>query len=442
MFRFHKHHIIIFQAEISQGFRLGFYHFIHSFHLPKSPACVIISHMYSLLLIIIYLAFISLGLPDSLIGSAWPVMRLDLSADLSSAGIITMIIACGTVVSSLLSDKLTRKLGAGLVTAVSTALTALALLGFSFATAFWQLCLIAVPYGLGAGAIDAALNNYVALNYSSRHMSWLHCFWGLGALISPAIMGACLSGSWGWRGGYRIICVVQTVLTVILFVSIPLWSKVAKSKAPAATDGEPTLPPLKFTQILRLKGVFLVMIAFFCYCAFEQTAMLWASSYLVEHRSISEDTAATFGSLFFIGITAGRAISGFVTERLGDRNLIRIGTGVIATGAILVALSVNAHWVALAGFVTLGLGCAPIYPSIIHATPSNFGAENSQSVIGFEMASAYVGTIAMPPLFGLIAQHVSIALLPLYIGLLTVIMFVCLEVLNAQIRKKAKTDLR
>lgn len=398
--------------------------------------------MYSLLLIIIYLAFISLGLPDSLIGSAWPVMRLDLSADLSSAGIITMIIACGTVVSSLLSDKLTRRFGTGVVTAVSTALTAVALLGFSFATAFWQLCLIAVPYGLGAGAIDAALNNYVALNYSSRHMSWLHCCWGVGALVSPAIMGACLAGSWGWRGGYRAICVTQTVLTVILFAAIPLWSKIAKSKAQTASADEASLPPLKFTQIFKLKGVFLVMVAFFCYCAFEQTAMLWASSYLVEHRGIAEETAATFGSLFFVGITVGRAISGFVTEKLGDRNLIRIGAGVIAAGAILVALPVKTHWVSLAGFVVIGLGCAPIYPSIIHATPANFGADNSQSVIGVEMASAYVGTIAMPPLFGVIAQYVSIALLPLYIGLLTVIMFVCLEVLNAQIRKKAKTDLR
>lgn len=392
--------------------------------------------MYSLLLIIIYLAFISLGLPDSLIGSAWPVMRLDLSADLSSAGIITMIIACGTVVSSLLSDKLTRRFGTGVVTAVSTALTAVALLGFSFATAFWQLCLIAVPYGLGAGAIDAALNNYVALNYSSRHMSWLHCCWGVGALVSPAIMGACLAGSWGWRGGYRTICVTQIVLTVILFAAIPLWSKIAKSKAQTASADEASLPPLKFTQIFKLKGVFLVMVAFFCYCAFEQTAMLWASSYLVEHRGIAEETAATFGSLFFVGITVGRAISGFVTEKLGDRNLIRIGAGVIAAGAILVALPVKAHWVSLAGFVVIGLGCAPIYPSIIHATPANFGADNSQSVIGVEMASAYVGTIAMPPLFGVIAQYVSIALLPLYIGLLTVIMFVCLEVLNAQIKKR------
>ena len=395
--------------------------------------------MYSLLLIIIYLAVISLGLPDSLIGSAWPVMRLDLSADLSSAGIITMIIACGTVVSSLLSDKLTRRFGTGVVTAVSTALTAVALLSFSFATAFWQLCLIAVPYGLGAGAIDAALNNYVALNYSSRHMSWLHCCWGVGALVSPAIMGACLAGSWGWRGGYRTICITQTVLTVILFASIPLWRKIAKakSKAQAIADAEEIkLPPLKFTQILKLKGVFLVMAAFFCYCALEQTAMLWASSYLVEYRGIAEETAATFGSLFFIGITAGRAISGFVTERLGDRNLIRIGAGVIAVGAVLVALPVQSHWVSLAGFVVMGLGCAPVYPSVIHATPTNFGADNSQSVIGVEMASAYVGIIAMPPLFGVIAQHVSIGLLPLYIGVLTVIMFVCLEILNAQLRKR------
>lgn len=395
--------------------------------------------MYSLLLIIIYLAFISLGLPDSLIGSAWPVMRVDLSADLSSAGIITMIIACGTVVSSLLSDALTRRLGTGVVTAVSTALTAAALLGFSFATAFWQLCLIAVPYGFGAGAIDAALNNYVALNYSSRHMSWLHCCWGIGALISPVIMGACLSGSWGWRGGYRTVCVTQAVLTVVLFAAIPLWNKIAKSKQQNSADAQEPLPPLKFTQILKLKGVFLVMIAFFCYCAFEQTAMLWASSYLVEYRGIAEQTAATFGSLFFVGITAGRALSGFVTERLGDRNMIRIGAGIIGVGAVLVALPVGADWVSLAGFVVIGLGCAPIYPSIIHATPYNFGKDNSQSVIGVEMASAYVGIIAMPPLFGVIAQHASIGFLPLYIGVLAVVMTVCLELLNRQVRRNKET---
>ena len=289
--------------------------------MPNFSVCVIIAHMYSLLLIIIYLAFISLGLPDSLIGSAWPVMRLDLSADLSSAGVITMIIACGTVVSSLLSDKLTRKLGAGLVTAVSTALTALALLGFSFATAFWQLCLIAVPYGLGAGAIDAALNNYVALHYKSRHMSWLHCFWGVGTIVSPFIMGYALTAS-SWNDGYRIVGYIQLAIALLLLITLPVWKV---NKKPELLDNK----SVGFFGALKIKGVPLLLVGFFAYCAAEATAMQWASTYFVEVKNIPTEQAASFASLFYIGITAGRFLSGFVTDRLGDRKMIIIGTCIL-----------------------------------------------------------------------------------------------------------------
>lgn len=389
--------------------------------------------MATLLLALLYVAFVSLGLPDSLTGSAWPVMHQDLGVALSSAGVITMIISFGTVVSSLLSDRLTAKFGTGAVTAVSTLLTALALFGFSVSNAFWQLCIIALPYGLGAGAIDAALNNYVALHYSSRHMSWLHGFWGLGALISPYIMGACLTGSLGWRGGYRTVSIIQTVLTAILFVSLPFWRKTTqKFEEKDKRVGK----ALGLKRVFKLKGVVWLLVAFFCYCAAEATAMLWASSYLVRNRGISEETAATFGSLFYIGMTAGRMLCGFVTEKLGDKKLIRIGAAGMLLGIALLALPVQTDVFALAGFVVIGFGCAPVYPSIIHQTPTSFGEENSQSVIGVQMASAYIGTTFMPPLFGLIAQYIDIGLLPIYLLLFTVFMFVCTERLNAIVKKR------
>ncbi len=385
--------------------------------------------MVSLLLAVIYLAFISLGLPDSLLGSAWPVMHIDLGAPLSAMGAVTMIISAGTVVSSLASDFLTRKLGTGVVTVVSVLFTAGAMIGFSFANAFWILCVLAVPYGLGAGGVDAALNNYVALHYKSRHMSWLHCFWGVGTIVSPFIMSACLTGTQGWPGGYRIVSYIQFALVAVLFLSLPLWKK----RPGAGLSAKPlTLP-----QTLRLRGVAFMLIGFFAYSAVEATAMNWASSYLTEFRGVSAERAAMFGSLFFIGITAGRLLSGFVSEKLGDRTLIRIGIGVIVAGIVLIALPVRTDVCALAGFVVVGFGCAPVYPSIIHATPFNFGAENSQAVIGVEMASAYVGTTFMPPLFGLIAQYIDIGYLPLFLAIFLVLLFCMTELLNRTVKPSA-----
>lgn len=382
--------------------------------------------MVSLLLAVIYLAFISLGLPDSLLGSAWPVMHVELGAPLSAMGAVTMIISAGTIVSSLASDFLTRKLGTGVVTVVSVLLTAGAMIGFSFANAFWILCVLAVPYGLGAGGVDAALNNYVALHYKSRHMSWLHCFWGVGAIISPFIMGACLTGASGWAGGYRVVSYIQFALVAVLFFSLPLWKKRPAQEIAAKSL---TLP-----QTVKLKGVAFVLIAFFAYCALESTAMNWASSYLTEHHGVSAELAATFGSLFFWGITAGRFLSGFVSEKLGDRKLIRIGAGIIVVGIVLIAIPVNTEICALIGFVVVGLGCAPVYPSIIHATPANFGQEHSQAVIGVEMASAYVGTTFMPPLFGLIAQYADIGFLPLFLAIFLVLLFCMTELLNRTVK--------
>lgn len=384
--------------------------------------------MASLLLAVIYLAFIGLGLPDSLLGSGWPVMHTELGAPISAMGLVSMIIAAGTVVSSLASDFLTRKLGTGLVTFISVLMTAGAMLGFSFAGAFWVLCIIAVPYGLGAGGVDAALNNYIALHYKSRHMSWLHCFWGMGALISPFIMSAAITGSAGWQGGYSLVSYVQFGLCAVLLFSLPLWKKRA---APEVGGGKPlTLP-----QTLRLRGVVFILVAFFCYSAVEATAMQWASSYFTEHRQVSAELAAMLGSLFYIGITAGRLVSGFVSEKLGDKRLIRIGIAVMMAGIVLLALPFDTYAVAVAGFLIIGFGCAPVYPSIIHSTPANFGAENSQAVIGVEMAFAYIGTTFMPPLFGLIAQYADIAFLPLYLAVFAVFLLCMTELLNRSKRK-------
>ena len=383
--------------------------------------------MFSLLLAIIYAAFISLGLPDSLLGSAWPVMRLDFGAELSFAGVISMIIAAGTIVSSLLSERMTRRLGTALVTAISVAMTAAALFGFSLCTSPLQLCLWAVPYGLGAGAIDAALNNFVALHYSSRHMSWLHCFWGVGASISPYIMSAALLRSGSWQAGYRTVGVIQVVLTALLFFSLPLW-KAADQKG---DEGNGEAPPLLGLRgALRISGVPLILIAFCAYCGGETTAGLWASSYLVGARGIAPEKAASFASLFYLGITFGRFLNGFVADRMGDRRMIRIGIVVMALGVVLILLPLRSDLPSLAGLVIFGLGCAPVYPSIIHSTPANFGKENSQAIIGVQMASAYVGSTFMPPLFGLIAQHLSLKLFPIYLALLLLALLLMTEGLN------------
>ncbi len=361
--------------------------------------------MFSLLLIVIYLSFISLGLPDSLLGAAWPTMQPMLSVPVSYAGFLSMIIACGTVISSLMTDRLLRRFGTGALAAASVALTAVALLGFSAAHSYGWLCLCAIPYGLGAGAIDAALNHYVALHYAARHMSWLHCFWGIGAAVSPYIMGWFLSRGDDWQGGYRTISILQFMLSAVLLCTLPLWKK---TTAPEK-NSTPTM-----RGILHERGVLQAMLTFFCYCALESTTGLWASSYLVHDRGISPETAAKFASLFYIGITAGRFLSGFLTERFGDHKMIRMGICGIAAGILLVLLPLQ-NTFALTGLIVIGFGCAPIYPCQIHATPIVFGAESAQILIGMQMASAYVGTTLMPPLFGAIAERAGIGVFPLFL---------------------------
>ena len=369
--------------------------------------------MYSLLLALIYLAFISLGLPDSLLGAGWPTMYGELGVPVSYMGIVSMVISGGTIVSSLMSDRLTRKFGARVVTVVSVFLTAGALFGFSFSDRFWMLILFSVPYGLGAGAIDAALNNYIALHYSARHMSWLHCFWGVGAIVSPFIMSYALTSS-TWNDGYRIVGYIQLGIAALLLVTLPVWKIHKKTDVVEQKN-------IGLLGALKIKGVPFILIGFFAYCAAEATAMQWASTYFVEVKHISEAQAAQFASLFYIGITAGRFLSGFVS----------------ALGIILLVIPVTAAELSLAGFVIIGLGCAPIYPSIIHSTPANFGAENSGAIIGIQMACAYVGSTFMPPLFGLIGSATDFAILPLYLIVFVVLMLVMTELTFRTARKRA-----
>ncbi|MDO4284779.1 MAG: MFS transporter [Eubacteriales bacterium] len=427
--------------------------------------------MTSILLVVIYLAFISLGLPDSLLGSAWPSMYPQMGVPLSYAGMISMIIAGGTIVSSLLSDRLIRRFGTGLVTLVSVAMTAVALMGFSASYAFWHLCLFGIPYGLGAGSVDAALNNFVALHYKSRHMSWLHCFWGIGATAGPYIMGYCLTGGLSWNAGYRSVGFIQIALVACLALSLPLWKKndtahnaikressggksgggfgnkdsgaaagtgfsaVSEpgSSAAAGTDGSAEAASsrnvLSLRQAISLPCAKAVLLSFLGYCGLESTTGLWASSYLVMKQGFSAETAAGYASLFFLGITLGRLASGFVSDSLGDRNMVRIGLGVILIG-ILVLLLPAGDVFALIGIFCIGLGCAPIYPSLLHATPSHFGAENSQSLMGMQMATAYVGSTFMPPLFGALSGITGLWFYPVYLALFLVLMIAMTEWVN------------
>lgn len=381
--------------------------------------------MIQILLIIIYLAFISLGLPDGLLGAAWPSIYPGLDVPVSYAGIISMIIALGTIISSLMSDRMTMKLGAGKVTALSVAMTACALFGFSISHSFFALCLWAIPYGLGAGSVDAALNNYVALHYESKHMSWLHCMWGIGASVGPYIMGSILSGGGVWNSGYQTIGILQVILTAILVFSLPLWKSSTEEKSENAQPRK----ALSLPQIIGIPGAKAVMLCFFCYCAIEQTAGLWAASYLTLYKGVPAETAAFFGSMFFLGITIGRAVCGFLAMKLNDTQMVRLGLGIIAVGGVAMLLPFAAGG-SIVGLILIGLGCAPIYPSLIHSTPERFGADKSQAIIGVQMASAYVGTCLMPPLFGALAGITTVALLPVYLLVLLGLMVSMFRILN------------
>ena len=390
--------------------------------------------MFSFLLAVIYLSFISLGLPDSLLGSVWPTIYQEFNVPVSYAGAIFMIISAGTIFSSLQSDRLTKLLGTGKVTAFSVLMTAIALWGFSVSSSYWMLILWAIPYGLGAGSVDASINNYVALHYKSHHMSWLHCMWGVGASIGPYIMSFALLNNQGWNMGYRYISILQLGLSIIIMLSLPLWKKQPIVNDTDSIDENRSSKVLTLKEIISIPGIKQLMLMFFCYCALEQTTMLWASSYLVLQHGFDLELATSYGSLFFIGITVGRAISGFITLKLNDKQMIYLGQAIILIGVILMILPFT-HNISLIGLVIIGLGCAPIYPCIIHSIPSNFGADKSQSIIGVQMASAYIGNLLMPPLFGIIANHISPVLFPVYLLLILIVMVIMHIKLNKNISR-------
>jgi len=376
-------------------------------------------------LALIYVCFISLGLPDSLLGAAWPVLHTQLSVPVSYAGYISMTICLGTILSSLFCEKILVKFGSGKVTAFSITLTALGLFGFYLSNEYYLLILFAIPYGLGAGGVDAILNNFVALHYKAQHMSWLHCMWGVGASISPYIMSFSLVSLNSWSYGYLIVSIIQFAISLFVFLSLPLWKKCKTNLD--ESDKLLNERSMSFKDIFAIKNAIPCFLTFFAYCSLELTSSLWASSYLVQKWNFTPEAAAGFASMFFVGITFGRFINGFLSIKLGDHFLIRLGIGIICLGIILLFIPLH-YAFALTGFVVIGLGCAPIYPCIIHMTPSVFGEDKSQAMIGVQMAFAYTGFLISPSLFGLIANYTTINLLPVYLTVFLILMLVMHEI--------------
>ncbi|MBO1514102.1 MFS transporter [Metabacillus bambusae] len=397
--------------------------------------------MATFLLVIIYLAFISLGLPDSLLGVAWPVMQSDFGVPLETAGLLFMTIAGGTIISSLASGKVLKRFGTGNVTFVSSLMTAGALLGFYFAPSVIWLFICAIPLGLGAGAVDAGLNDYVATHYKAHHMSWLHCFWGVGATIGPIIMAQFISGQNSWSNGYLIISGIQFALVVILFFTLPLWNRRAKNSNIAINE-EPEDPKgivynedAENVKPLQIKGVKLAMISFLFYCGVEATMGLWGSSFLVNVKELPASLAAKWVSLYYSGITIGRFITGFITFKISNRTLIRMGQIIAFAGATLLFLPFPPIF-SLVGFIMVGLGLAPIFPCMLHETPKRFGKKHSQTIMGYQMAFAYTGSTFMPPLLGFIASQSTIGIFPFCIVVFVAAMLLSSETLNNLLKKQ------
>jgi fucose permease len=392
--------------------------------------------MAAFFLIIIYLAFISLGLPDSLLGVTWPVMQPEFRAPLETAGLLFMVVAGGTIVSSLASGALLKRFGTGKVAFVSSLMTAGALFGFYFSSSLVWLFLCAVPLGLGAGAIDAGLNNYVAAHYKAHHMNWLHCFWGVGATLGPVIMAQFIAGNNAWRSGYLAIAGIQFALVVILFLALPLWDRIAVNSTLPPLEESKEAENLHSEKPLQIKGVKLTLIAFLFYCGAESAIGLWGSSFLVSNKELSIETAAKWVSLYYAGITAGRFITGFIALKVSNRTLIRAGQAAALTGAVLLLLPLPAVF-SLAGFILVGLGLAPIFPGMLHETPSRFGRGQSQAIMGYQMAFAYMGSTFLPPLLGFMASQSTIAIFPFVIVGFIIAMFLSSEMLNSYLKKKA-----
>lgn len=378
------------------------------------------------LLVIIYVSFISLGLPDSILGSIWPQMQMDLHAGVSLAGYISMTITAGTVVSSILSDRMVRRFGVGKVTAVSVLMTAGALLGFSLSPNVLFLFLFAIPLGLGAGSVDVALNNFVALHYEAKHMSWLHCFWGIGASAGPVIVAATLARGASWRAGYGIISALQMLLCIVLFWGIPLWNRV--SGKDVAQEEKPA-QSVRISTLLGQRGVLPLLCGFVFYCAMETTGGLWGATFVHNRYNVSTSDAALTSTLYFGALTLGRIASGFAATRFSDKVLIRSGLWTAAVGMVVTLLAGH-PWVAMGGISLMGFGFAPTYPAMLHATPAYFGAEQSQQVMGLEMAFAYVGSTCFPPLFGALANVLDTAIYPWFLLACFLLAIVATEVTN------------
>ena len=396
--------------------------------------------MATLFLIVIYAAFISLGLPDGLLGVAWPVMQVEYAVPFGSAGFVSMIVSGGTIVSSLISGRVLKRFGTGRVTAVSVLMTALALFGFSQSPGFVWLLLLAIPLGLGAGSVDSGLNDYVAKHYAARHMSWLHCFWGIGAMSGPLLISQLMTRGESWRSGYLTVSVIQFGLVALLFATLPVWDKVAKSsghQAASAGDEPHSAPKRGVFYPLQVRGVKAVLIIFLFYCGVEATMGLWGSSFLVKVKGLDAATAASWVSLFYGSITAGRFISGFITMRVTSEALIRAGLVTVLAGVVLLLLPLPAVF-SLVSFILIGLGCAPIFPSMLHETPARFGREDAASIMGFQMAVAYSGTTLLPPIFGFVASNSTFAIMPFLLLVYSVVMLVNSERVNRFVRAKTQ----
>ncbi len=389
------------------------------------------------LLILIYFAFISLGLPDSLLGVSWPVMQPGFQVPFSFAGMVSMLISGGTIISSLFSGRLIQRFGTGKVTFVSVIMTAVALFGFSQAPSFAWILLLAIPLGLGAGAVDAGLNGYVAEHYQAHHMSWLHCFWGIGAMTGPIIMSRLIAGDHSWRNGYLTVSLIQFALAAVLFFSLPVWAKVAQGHEPAARPAAAKSAQRGVFFPLQIPGVKMALVTFLFYCGIEWTMGLWGSSYLVRARGLDAATAAAWVSGYYASITAGRLITGFITMRVSNKTLIRAGQVAILGGAILLFLPLPPV-AALFGFILIGLGCAPIFPGMLHETPARFGKQDAQLVMGFQMSAAYIGSTFLPPVFGFIATNTSLALLPAFVLAYIVVMLASSERINSLLARTAE----
>ena len=378
--------------------------------------------MGSLLLAVIYLIFISLGLPDSLLGSGWPKMQVVFGVPSSYAGYVSMTISFMTIISALLSPRMIRRFHTKWIVIVSIGLTVLGLLGFSVCGQYWMLFLFAVPYGLGAGSIDAAVNHYVANHYKSSVMNFLHCFYGVGAVISPWIMSLALKVA-RWNEGYRWTSYIQMGILLVCILSLPLWKK---NESQAEEENRNSAGII---ETLKVPGVILTLVAFFAYCSGEATCFLWVPSWFAGTKvGLSDETVASFGSLIFGGLMLGRLISGFISNKLGDRLLIRVGIVVELIGILLVFLPVENYLVAAIGFVVIGTGMGPVYPAIQHMAPANFGKRHSATVIGLQMASAYIGSTFMPMVFGNIQQAIGIGIMPVYLIIFAVLNIGMLEI--------------